>query len=93
LAAGAAALAVEPEETIQLDSFLSSIERELIDRALVKAKGNKARAARLLGLNRARLLRRLAALARIEESAVRDDPEDLGLTDGQSPPSGSEGVS
>jgi len=44
---------------IDLDMFLSSVERELIDRALVEAKGNKTRAAKLLGITRARLHRRL----------------------------------
>ena len=46
----------------ELDSFLAGIERELIERALRQAKGNKTRAAELLGVNRARLLRRLAQL-------------------------------
>ncbi len=46
-------------ETIVLDEFLAEIERELIQRALRQARGNKAQAARLLGLPRARLLRKL----------------------------------
>jgi DNA-binding NtrC family response regulator len=47
-----------PEETIVLDDFLAEIEVELIRRALQRAEGNKAKAARLLGVTRARLLRR-----------------------------------
>lgn len=49
-------------EPIVLDELLRRIERELIDRALGKAKGNKARAARLLGLTRPRLYRRMEQL-------------------------------
>jgi len=52
----------DEDERIQLDDFLAKIERELIERALRRAKGNKAHAARLLGVKRARLLRRLAQL-------------------------------
>ncbi len=47
------------EETIVLDEFLTRIERELIRRAMAQAKGNKAKAARLLGLSRSRLGRRM----------------------------------
>lgn len=48
----------EPEP-IRLDDFLLEVERELIERALRRGQGNKAAAARLLGISRARLLRRL----------------------------------
>jgi len=62
LAAAAAARPRKPEETIVLDEFLGRVERELIGRALRRAKGNKARAARLLGLTRPRLYRRMVQL-------------------------------
>ncbi|MBN2024767.1 MAG: sigma 54-interacting transcriptional regulator [Pirellulales bacterium] len=62
LAAEAAAHPPPRVETIQLDRFLGEIERELIERALTQAKGNKARAARLLGVTRPRLYRRLVQL-------------------------------
>lgn len=55
------------EETIVLDEFLARIERELIERALARAKGNKAKAARLLGMTRPRLYRRLVQLGMEEE--------------------------
>jgi DNA-binding NtrC family response regulator len=50
------------EQRIVLGKFLGEMERELIRRALVKAKGNKAKAARLLGLSRPRLYRRMVQL-------------------------------
>jgi DNA-binding NtrC family response regulator len=62
LTADAERFARIPTETIQLDNYLARIERELIERALRTAKGNRAAAARLLGISRARLLRRLESL-------------------------------
>jgi DNA-binding NtrC family response regulator len=62
LAAAAAAHPRRIDEPIVLDEFLAGIERELIERALARAKGNKARAARLLGLTRPRLYRRMVQL-------------------------------
>lgn len=66
-AAHAAAHARRSEEKIQLDQYLARIERELIERALARAKGNKTKAATLLGLNRPRLYRRLVQLGLAEE--------------------------
>jgi DNA-binding NtrC family response regulator len=60
LAAQAAAYPQKEAETIVLDTLLAEIETELIRRALEQAKGNKSRAAELLGVTRARLHRRLA---------------------------------
>jgi DNA-binding NtrC family response regulator len=62
LAANAVAHAAAEPQAIQLDDFLAAIEKELIERALRLAKGNKTKAADLLGVNRARLLRRLVQL-------------------------------
>jgi len=62
LAAAAAAHPRRPEETIVLGEFLGRIERELILRALAQAKGNKTKAAKLLGMTRPRLYRRLVQL-------------------------------
>ncbi len=62
LAARAAAHPRRAEATIVLDEFLGRVERELLQRALARAKGNKAKAARLLGMTRPRLYRRLVQL-------------------------------
>ncbi len=51
----------QQDEPIDLDEFLAEIEKELMLRALRRCKGNKTKAARLLGMNRARFLRRLGA--------------------------------
>ncbi len=55
------------EETIDLEKFLGEIELELIQRALKKAKGNKTKAAELLGMNRPRFYRRLEQLGLLDE--------------------------
>jgi two-component system, NtrC family, response regulator HydG len=57
-AAGAAATAQPPVE----DALLVNVEREHIQRALVRANGNKKAAARMLGLSRRALYRRLERL-------------------------------
>ncbi len=62
LAADAALWPRRPEEPIDLAETLQRLETELINRALARAKGNKSRAAELLGLTRPRLYRRLVQL-------------------------------
>ena len=51
-----------PPVPIDLEQFLAQVEAELIDRALRQAKGNKSQAARLLGMTRPRLYRRMVQL-------------------------------
>lgn len=63
------------ETTIQLDEYLAEIERELIERAMAQAKGNKTKAASMLGLNRPRLYRRLLQLGLIEDESDDADTE------------------
>ncbi|MEI8372140.1 MAG: helix-turn-helix domain-containing protein [Planctomycetota bacterium] len=70
LAAEAAARPRRKEEPIQLDEFIAHIERELIRRALVRSKGNKTKAAKLLGLNRPRLYRKMVQLGLEEEGEI-----------------------
>ena len=50
------------ETKINLDAFLREIEEELIARAMKESKGNKAKAASLLGISRPKLLRRLQTI-------------------------------
>lgn len=61
-ARSAAAHPRRAEETIVLEEFLGRIERELLTRALRRAKGNKTKAAKLLGMTRPKLYRRLVQL-------------------------------
>ncbi len=49
-------------ENVDLDSILSEVEAEVVRRALRKTRGNKAEAARRLGISRPRLLRRIEQL-------------------------------
>jgi transcriptional regulator with PAS, ATPase and Fis domain len=65
-AAQATARPSRPEETIVLEEYLATIEHELIVRALKRAKGNKTKAARLLGMTRPRFYRRLVQLGLAE---------------------------
>jgi transcriptional regulator with PAS, ATPase and Fis domain len=51
-----------PEEGIDLDAFVTSIERELIERSLERTGGNKGQAARLLNLKRTTLVEKLKRL-------------------------------
>jgi DNA-binding NtrC family response regulator len=51
-----------PEEGLDLDSFVSKIERELIHLSLARTGGNKGRAAKLLNLKRTTLVEKLKRL-------------------------------
>jgi DNA-binding NtrC family response regulator len=54
--------AAEPVKAVASDDLLVTVEREHIQRALVRAHGNKKAAARMLGLSRRALYRRLERL-------------------------------
>ena len=57
---------------IVLGKFLADIEEQLIRRALAQARGNKTLAAKLLGMTRPRLYRRLVQLGLAEADAPPD---------------------
>ncbi|MGE3822446.1 MAG: sigma 54-interacting transcriptional regulator [Isosphaeraceae bacterium] len=56
-----------PATVTPLDEILTRVERHLIENALVKARGNKSKAAELLGISRPRLYRRIKDLGLPEE--------------------------
>ncbi|MGY8767811.1 MAG: sigma-54-dependent transcriptional regulator [Pirellulales bacterium] len=59
-------------ESINLDEFLLEVELELISGALKQSGGNKTKAAKMLGISRARLHRRLEKPAeKVEESMFK----------------------
>jgi two-component system response regulator HydG len=64
--------ATEPEQ-IELDAYLATIETELLRRAMAQSRGNKTKAAELLGIHRARLIRRLVQLG-LAPAASADEP-------------------
>ncbi len=53
-----------PEDGLDLDAFIASIERDLIQRSLERTGGNKGQAARLLNLKRTTLVEKLKRLAK-----------------------------
>jgi transcriptional regulator with PAS, ATPase and Fis domain len=71
LAAAAGRLSRRTPQPIELENFLAQIERELIDRAMRLAKGNKTKAARLLSLTRPRLYRRMVQLGLEQDKPPR----------------------
>jgi DNA-binding NtrC family response regulator len=68
---------VPPAVTTQPDAdLLVNVEREHIQRALARAGGNKKAAAKMLGLSRRALYRRLERLDLAETITRRRDPAD-----------------
>ncbi len=61
---------------IDLDTYLADVEKQRIEQAFAQAKGNKSETARLLGVSRPRLLRRMVQLGLIakEEEAIDFQP-------------------
>ena len=61
------------EIEIDLAEYLESIEKQLIARAMQQTGGNKAGAARLLGISRPKLLRRLQATGLSDSAPPEED--------------------
>ena len=61
---------------IDLDQYLAKIESQLVSRALRFAKGNKTKTAKLLGINRAKLLRRIQYLGLETETQIANMTQD-----------------
>ena len=75
------------EETqIDLDQYLAKIESQLISRALRFAKGNKTKTAKLLGINRAKLLRRIQHLSLETETQIANVTQDNGKRPAENEP-------
>jgi DNA-binding NtrC family response regulator len=79
-AAEAGPRTITEPEAIDLDALLREVETETIRRALSLARGNKTLAAKLLGLSRPRLYRRMVQLHLI------DAPEGWPLSIDEEPP-------
>jgi DNA-binding NtrC family response regulator len=62
-------------EPIELEKVLAEIETELINRAMKQSKGNKTQAAKLLGLTRPRLYRRMVQLGLVQEEEIKFEEE------------------
>jgi PAS domain S-box-containing protein len=69
----AAGPAPPAERPLPLDTLLEQAERRLIELALRRAKGHRGRAAEILGIWRARLLRRIEALELTVPGAKDED--------------------
>jgi DNA-binding NtrC family response regulator len=72
--------AVKRPEPVHLDRLLEEYEATILRRALRLARGNRARAARLVGISRARLLRRIEQL-KLQADAPPDSPASNAATD------------
>lgn len=70
-----AAMAIDRPEPIDLDDYLSRVETALVERALELASGNKAEAARLLGVSRPRLYRKLEQMGVVEPTPAKSKPQ------------------
>ncbi len=74
-AAQSGARPARQDDSIALEDFLARVETELIGRALRRAKNNKSKAAKLLGLTRPRLYRRLEQLGLDTSDDNKKPPE------------------
>lgn len=65
------------EESVQLDSYLLEVERTLLLRTLDQCQGNRAKAARRLGISRAKFLRRLQIVQ--GTMGIEGEQDDVGM--------------
>ena len=72
LALGEPARREAPLPSLDLRQNLEHLERALIERALAVAKGNRAHAARLLGIRRALLYARLKHLGMTTDEGAKE---------------------
>ena len=62
--------------SLDLEAFLGELETELLQRALALAKGNKTKAAKMLGMTRPRLYRRLVQLG-LEQAVASETLDEI----------------
>ena len=62
-----------PDEGLDLDAFMSGIERDLIQRSLDRTGGNKGQAAKLLNLKRTTLVEKLKRFERLRAMGSHDE--------------------
>ncbi|MDB4766531.1 hypothetical protein OAG71_02455 [bacterium] len=77
-----AAVKSPPQEVfdIDLEAYLEQIELKLVARALQMAKNNKTKASKLLGISRAKLLRRIQHFDLQHAPPVAPDPQSADLS-------------
>ena len=59
-----------PQDGINFDEVVSSLELSLLNQALKMSGGNKARAADLLGIKRTTLLAKMKSLEAVQEACA-----------------------
>ena len=72
----------EPVGPVPLKEMLTRVERRLIEKALERAGDNKSKAAKMLGINRPFLYRRIKELGIADDPGTPDEPRDPGRSDG-----------
>lgn len=87
-----AELVEDQPQPIDLDAYLAEVETLLVSRALELAEGNKAEAARLLGVSRPRLYRKLDQMASGADAPSERGDKPAPPTGQQEPPTPEDGI-